>query len=98
MKNSVHCIFDSSKGHFSIAVDSGKPISLEKLYSQVSKHQGRAKILAHADIKLPGATSENDSARIVFLRDRNRSKQWLALVSTDLSLLDEEVVQMYEKC
>jgi len=48
-------------------------------------------------IKLPGATPENDSARIVFVQDRNRSKQWLALISTDLSLSDEEVVQMYGK-
>ncbi len=30
-------------------------------------------------------------------KETNRSKQWLALISTDLSLSDEEVVQMYEK-
>ena len=75
----------------------GKPVSLEKLYSQVSKRRGRAKILAHADVELPGAAPENASARIVFVRDRNRSKQWLALITTDLSLSDEEVVQMYGK-
>lgn len=75
----------------------GKPVSLEKLYSRVSKRRGRAKILARVDIKLPGADAENSSARIVFVRDRNRSKQWLALITTDLSLSDEEVVQLYGK-
>jgi len=75
----------------------GKPVSLEKLYSQVKKRRGLAKILAHVDVELPGAAPEKASARIVFVRDRNRSKQWLAIISTDLSLSDEEVVQMYGK-
>lgn len=70
-----------------------KAVSLEKLYSLVSKRRGRAQILAHADIELPEAVP----ARIVFVRDRNRSKQWLALITTDLSLSDEEVVQLYGK-
>lgn len=90
----VAMVKNTPKIHY---LHAGKPISLEKLYSQVSKRRGRAKILAHVDIKLPGATPENDSARIVFVRDRNRSKQWLALISTDLSLSDEEVVQLYGK-
>lgn len=36
-------------------------------------------------------------ARIVFVRDRNRSKQWLALLSTDIDLPEEEIVRIYGK-
>lgn len=90
----VAMVKNTPKIHY---LHAGKPISLEKLYSQISKRRGRAKILAHVDIKLPGAEPENDSARIVFVRDRNRSKQWLALITTDLSLSDEEVVRLYGK-
>lgn len=36
-------------------------------------------------------------ARILFVRDRNRSKKWLALLTTDLELTDEEIVQTYGK-
>ena len=90
----VAMVKNTPKIHY---LHSGKPVSLEKLYSQVKKRRGLAKILAHADVELPGAAPENASARIVFVRDRNRSKQWLAIISTDLSLSDEEVVQMYGK-
>src|SRR5699024_1299271 len=36
-------------------------------------------------------------ARIVFVRDRNRSKKWLAILSTNLDLPEEEVVRLYGK-
>ncbi len=71
-------------------------MSLDKLYAQVKKRRGVAKILAHV-CELHNATPENASARIVFIRDHNRSKQWLAISLTDLSLSDEEVVQKYGK-
>lgn len=37
-------------------------------------------------------------ARIVFVRDRNRSKNWLAILSTDVNLPEEEIVRLYGKC
>ncbi|MCY0870943.1 MAG: transposase, partial [Firmicutes bacterium] len=36
-------------------------------------------------------------AKIVFVRDRNRSRQWLALLSTDTNLSDDEVIRIYGK-
>lgn len=35
--------------------------------------------------------------KIVFVRNRNKSRDWLALLSTDTSLSDEEVVRIYGK-
>jgi len=35
--------------------------------------------------------------KIVFVRDRNRSRKWLALLSTDTALSDEEIIRIYGK-
>jgi hypothetical protein len=34
---------------------------------------------------------EEVQAKIVFVRDRNRKKNWLALLSTDVALTEEEI-------
>ncbi|KJS15517.1 MAG: hypothetical protein VR69_13235 [Peptococcaceae bacterium BRH_c4b] len=36
-------------------------------------------------------------AKIVFVRDRNRSSKWLALLPTDTTLNDEEIIRIYGK-
>jgi hypothetical protein len=36
-------------------------------------------------------------ARIVYIRDRNNKKNWIALISTDMSLTEEEIIQLYGK-
>ncbi|QRF24485.1 hypothetical protein FY534_13255 [Alicyclobacillus sp. TC] len=33
----------------------------------------------------------------MFVRERNLSCQWLALLSTDISLSDDEVIRIYDK-
>lgn len=76
----------------------GKQMDLKTLYASLSKKRGRAKVLASVVIGIG-----NDSngvpvkAKIVFVRDRNRSRNWLALLSTDISLSDEEIVRIYGK-
>jgi hypothetical protein len=75
----------------------GTFVSLERLYAMVGKRRGRAKILAHVDVELSKSDTDKTPARIVFVRDRHKLKQWLALSTTDLSLTDEEVVQLYGK-
>lgn len=67
------------------------------IYKKIRKHAGRAKILASIIVEI----GEDDTgapvpARIVFVRDR-RSKKWLALLSTDTSLADGEIVQNYKR-
>ncbi len=75
-----------------------KNMTLNTLYSSVRKKQGRAKILASVIV---GIGRDNDGepieAKIVFVRDRNRSRKCLALLCTDISLNDEEIVRIYGK-
>ena len=76
----------------------GKKMTLNTLYKELLKKPGKAKILANAVVHI-GVDSKGNPvpARILFVRDRNRSKKWLALLSTDLTLADEEIICLYKK-
>lgn len=65
---------------------------LMTLYRCLKKRRGRAKILASVIVTLKG----KHKAKVVFVRDR-RKKDWLALLSTDIHLPDEDVVRIYGK-
>jgi len=75
----------------------GEDLHLAAIYRKIRKRRGRAKILASVMVEI----GEDDkgvpvSAKIVFVRDR-RSKKWLALLSTDIALGDEEIVTVYKR-
>jgi len=38
------------------------------------------------------------SDKVIFVRGRNRRSQWLALISTDTELANEEIIRIYGKC
>lgn len=70
----------------------GKRRTLDGVYRELKKRRGRAKVLASAVV----AMNDGQSARLVFVRDR-RKKDWLALLSTDTSLAEADVVRIYGK-
>jgi len=73
----------------------GWPLTLKELYGNVRKRCGRAKVLAEVLVTI-GLDEQGKSvtAKIVFVRDR-RSKNWLALLSTDTTLSAEEIIKLY---
>jgi hypothetical protein len=74
----------------------GSTYTLGQLYKAIRKKRGRAKVLASVVVILGLDDKQNEvKAKIVFVRDRNRSKKWLALLSTDVDLPDEEVIRLY---
>lgn len=76
----------------------GQKLTLSKLYATVRKKRGRAKILASIVVGIGQLESgEQLPARIVFVRNKRQRKKWLALLSTDIDLPDEEVVRIYGK-
>jgi hypothetical protein len=75
----------------------GENLHLAAIYRKIRKRRGRAKILASVMVGI----GEDDhgvpvSAKIVFVRDR-RCKKWLALLSTDTALDDEQIVTAYKR-
>ena len=67
-------------------------LNLMKIYKQLRKRRGKAKIKASVIVALADGTP----AKLVFVRD-SRKTDWLALLSTDTSLDDEKIVQTYGK-
>ena len=75
----------------------GEDLHLAAIYRKIRKRRGRAKILASVMVEI----GKNDKgvpvpAKIVFVRDR-RTKKWLALLSTDTSLDDEQIITAYKR-
>lgn len=70
----------------------GQKVTLAGLFQRVKKRRGKARILASVLVSIaPGQT-----VKIVFVRDR-RKRDWLALLSTDITLSDADVVRIYGK-
>jgi len=73
----------------------GQSLTLSTIYRKLRKYRGRAKIKGSVTVGI----GEGREAKLVFVRRRNRAAgvKWLALLCTDLSLPDEEVVRIYGK-
>jgi hypothetical protein len=76
----------------------GKKLNLKDLYASIRKKRGKAKILSSVTVGIGNDKDDNEiKAKIVFVRDRNRSRKWLALISTNISLSDDEIIRIYGK-
>lgn len=93
-KQQVICMLKEAKTKYGYQ---GFDLTLKELYKSVRKRSGRAKILASIQVEL-GSDSRNQAvmAKIVFVRARN-TKKWLALLSTDVDLADEEIIKLYKR-
>lgn len=70
----------------------GQWYTLGRLYGQLKKRPGRAKILASVIVE----TKQGQQVRIVFVRHRHK-RDWLAVLSTKVDLADEEIIRIYGK-
>lgn len=75
----------------------GKKKTVSQIYSSQKKRRGRSKYLLSVTVQLYNQDKETTDARIVYVRDRNNKKNWIALISTDMSLSEEEIIQLYGK-
>ncbi len=91
----IAMIKKTSKIHY---LYNGKKQSVKSIYKSLKKRRGKAKILTSAVVTIGEDNNGNPiEAKIIFVRDRNRSKQWLALITTDLDLSNEEAIRIYGK-
>jgi len=73
----------------------GKPLSLSSLFSRIQKRpQGNIIGSMVANLNLTGKPL---LARIVLVRSEKQKSQWLALLTTDLTLSEEEIIALYGK-
>lgn len=70
---------------------------VKAIYKQHRKRRGRSKYLLSVQAAVVKG-EESLPVRLVFVRNRNHRKDWLVLVTTDMSLTAEEVIRIYGKC
>lgn len=79
----------------------GQKLNIKQIFSRSKKRRGRSKYLLSVDVMIGKEDPKNDihpiPAKIVCVRNRNKKKEWLALISTDTSLAEEEIIQIYGK-
>ena len=72
----------------------GKKYELKALYEAVP-HKRRGAVIASVKVQIH-KDDEVQTVKVVFLRTKNEDK-WVALLSTNLDLSDEEVIRIYGK-
>lgn len=71
-------------------------LSLVSIYKKNKKRRGRSKYLLSVLVEVV----KNDKiipAKVVYVRNRNKKKEYLCLISTDTSLSEEEIIRIYGK-
>ena len=74
----------------------GERLDIRQIYSRNKKRRGRSKYLlsVNVDVEVDGVSIP---ARIVCVRNRSNRKDWLAIISTDTSLSEDEIIRLYGK-
>ena len=73
----------------------GKVLSLSSLFNRIQKRP-HGTIIGSAVVNL-NLTGKPLLARVVLVRSEKQKSQWLALLSTDLSLSEDEIITLYGK-
>lgn len=71
-------------------------LSIKQIYSKNKKRRGRSKYLLSVDITVC-KDGERIPAKIVIVKNKSNKKTWLAILSTDISLKEEEIIRLYGK-
>lgn len=74
----------------------GEDMSLTSIYSKNKKKRGRSKYLLSVmvDVVKDGKIIP---AKVVYVRNRNKRKEYLCLISTDVNLDENEIIRIYGK-
>lgn len=73
-----------------------KALTLSDLYKSFKKKRGKAKIKGSviAEIEHNG---QRNKVKIVFVKNQNKKRAWLAILSTNIELSNEDIVRIYGK-
>lgn len=74
----------------------GRMQSLTEIYKQNKKRRGRSRYLLSAEVFLK-KDDQYIPARIVYVRNKNKRKDYLALITTDINISEDEIIRIYGK-
>ena len=73
-------------------------LSAPEIYKKNKKRRGSSRYLLSVPIEICGADKNPViSAKLVYVRNRNKTKDYIILISTDVSLSEEEIIRIYGK-
>jgi hypothetical protein len=73
-------------------------LSVPEIYKRNRKRRGRSRYLLSVAIEVCNADmTETTRAKLVYVRNRNKKKDYVTLISTDTSLSEEEIIRIYGK-
>ena len=75
----------------------GEKKNIKQIYGTCKKRCGRAKYLLSVVVNILEDGKASVPARIVCVRNRNNSKDWIAFICTDMSLTEEDIISVYGK-
>lgn len=79
----------------------GERKNIKQIFASCRKRRGRSKYLLSVVVQARAKDDKGNEqlidARIVCVRNRHNRKDWLALISTDLRLSEEDIIRIYGK-
>ena len=57
----------------------------------------RGNIIASATVQIHNQDKEELTVKVVFLRSNKKNDDWIALLTTDVKLDEEEIIRIYAK-
>ncbi|NBJ71553.1 MULTISPECIES: transposase [Clostridia] len=70
----------------------GNPVSLKQLYRMAQPVQGKKKGVLRS---IHTVMANGTPVKVIFIRNRNKRSEWLAILSTDCRLTDQEIIRIY---
>ena len=74
----------------------GEDISLASIYNRNKKRRGKSRYLLSVMVDVV-KEDEIIPAKVVYVRNRNKRKEYLCLISTDVTLDESEIIRIYGK-
>lgn len=74
----------------------GEDMSLVSIYNKNKKRRGRSRYLLSVMVDVV-KDGEMIPAKVVYVRNRNKRKEYLCIISTDVSLNEDEIIRIYGK-
>lgn len=94
----VICMLKKSKTYYEFE---GQKLNVKEIFKKNKKRPGRSKYLLSVEVNLlknhNGKTVSRMPARIVYVRNRNNRKEWIAILTTDIEISPEEIIRNYGK-
>ena len=75
----------------------GEKLSVKEIYRKNAKRRGRSRYLLSVVAEIMSSEGAMLPVRLVYVRKRGKRKEYLVLLSTDMSLSEEEIIRIYGK-